>query len=272
MIESKLIKTGYELESVHIVQAPISDVEHRSECDPMIEMCGRKVYPVIVSPMGAVTNEDNYKVWLDHNFICVVPRTVAYTKRLEISTETFASFSLSEAEELINDINDGLMHFICIDIAHGTMKKLYETCRKIKATLGNNVLIMTGNVATPDAYWYYANEGIDFMRACIGTGSRCVVEGTIVEMADGTKEAIENILPGDSVKTTNGNRTVLNTFKKETRSTIVVNNEIECTAEHKFFVVKKEDSNKINTDTDILQYGFFLEAEKLTDEYLLVQG
>lgn len=173
MRESKLTRTGYELESVHIVQTPISDIEHRAECDPLIEMCGRKVYPVIVSPMGAVTDENNYKVWLEHGFICCVPRTVDYAKRIKISDETFASFSLSEAENLADDINDGLMHYVCIDIAHGTMKKLYEVCRKLKAKLGNNIMIMTGNVANPEAYWYYVNEGIDFMRACIGTGSRC---------------------------------------------------------------------------------------------------
>ena len=206
MRESKLTRTGYELESVHIVQTPISDIEHRAECDPMIKMCGRKVYPVIVSPMGAVTDENNYKVWLDHGFICCVPRTVDYNKRLEISKETFASFSLSEAEGLVKDINDGLMHFICVDIAHGTMKKLYEVCRSLKAALGNNVSIMTGNVANPEAYWYYVNEGIDFMRACIGTGSRCTTScnvgvhyptATLIDELRMQKERCDDGLPPD---------------------------------------------------------------------------
>ena len=67
MAESKLTKVGYELESINIVQAPISDIEHRSECDPKIDFYGRKVYPVIVAPMGSVTDENNYKIWLEHN-------------------------------------------------------------------------------------------------------------------------------------------------------------------------------------------------------------
>ena len=33
MVQSKLLKTGYELESVHIVQTPISFIKHRFECD-----------------------------------------------------------------------------------------------------------------------------------------------------------------------------------------------------------------------------------------------
>lgn len=179
MAESKLTKIGYELEDVNIIQAPISYIEHRSECDPMIEMCGRKVYPVIVAPMGAVTDENNYKIWLDNGFICVVPRTVDYEKRIEISKETFASFSLSEAKTLNRDIDDGNTHYICIDIAHGTMFSLYDTCYKLKDKFGEKIVIITGNVAVPESYGYYAGNQIDFMRACIGTGSRCITTSNV---------------------------------------------------------------------------------------------
>lgn len=170
---SKLTKHGYELESISIIQAKVSDIEHRDECDPMIEMCGRKVYPVIVAPMGAVTDENNYKIWLDNGFICVVPRTVDFNKRIEISKETFSSFSLSEAESLDEYLDDGEKHYVCVDIAHGTMLKLYRICSHLSEKFGENIVIMTGNVANPNAYTYYADYGIDFMRACIGSGSRC---------------------------------------------------------------------------------------------------
>lgn len=181
MAESKLTKVGYELEDVNIIQAPISFIEHRSECDPMIEMCGRKVYPVIVAPMGAVTDENNYKTWLENGFICVVPRTVDYDKRIKISKETFASFSLSEAEELWEKktLEDGAVHYICIDIAHGTMQALYQICHRLTESLHDNVVVMTGNVAVPEAYDYYSNNRIDFMRACIGTGSRCITTSNV---------------------------------------------------------------------------------------------
>ena len=173
MLESKLTRTGYELESVNIVQAPISNIKHRSECDPMVEIGGKKVYPVIVAPMGSVTDEKNYKVWLEHGFMCCVPRTVDYRTRIEISKETFASFSLTESEQLINDLADGELHFVCIDIAHGTMSSLYDICRSLKSKFGGKLVLMTGNVAVPEAFSFYADCGIDFMRACVGTGSRC---------------------------------------------------------------------------------------------------
>ena len=174
MPTSKLKKIGYELESVQIVQAPISKIRHRSECDPRISLCGRRVYPVIVAPMGSVTDEHNYKTWLEHGFICVVPRTVDFDKRLEISKETFASFSLYEAETLVHRLlPDNEKRYICIDIAHGTMEALYNVCSELKAIHGNNIVIMTGNVAVPEAYQFYANNGIKYMRTTIGSGSRC---------------------------------------------------------------------------------------------------
>lgn len=178
-ISGKLRKTGYELSDINIVQAPVSYIEHRSECDTMIEMCGRKVHPVIVAPMAAVTDENNYKVWLDNNFICVVPRTVDFEKRLEICKETFCSFSLDEAQSIYleSKIVDLFINkekfYVCVDIAQGTMNRLYEICKKLKFVYGNNIEIMTGNVATPEAYDYYADAGIDYMRLSIGTGSRC---------------------------------------------------------------------------------------------------
>ena len=172
MAQSKLMKTGYELESVHIVQSPRSMIAHRSECNPFINICGREVYPVIVSPMGAVTDENNYKVWLDHKFICVVPRTVAFEKRLEICKETFASFSLLEAEKLF-DLPVGPKRYVCIDIAHGTMDRLYQVCQMLRQAFDDTIVIMTGNVANPEAYDWYDNSGIDFMRIGVGTGSRC---------------------------------------------------------------------------------------------------
>jgi len=174
---SKLKKVGYELCDVNIIQSEISYINHRSECDTMIEMCGRKVHPVIVAPMAAVTNADNYKVWLDNNFVCVVPRTVPFEKRLEICTETFCSFSLDEAEELVLKnryckMFEGKIFYVCIDIAQGTMKRMYDVCKKLK-WVHEGIVTMAGNVATPLAYRYYIESKIDYIRLQIGSGSRC---------------------------------------------------------------------------------------------------
>ena len=182
MTLSKLRKVGYELSDVNIVQADISFINHRAECNPYIKFpnMDNDFYPVIVSPMGAVTNEHNYKTWLNEKFMCVVPRTVDVEKRLEIMYEAFASFSLSEAEDILRfvDLKDRTA-YVCIDIAHGTMNRLYEVCKDLKQHYGQQMIIMTGNVANPKAYIYYANAGIDYLRACIGTGSRCTTSANV---------------------------------------------------------------------------------------------
>lgn len=275
-ISGKLRKTGYELSDINIVQAPVSYIEHRSECDTMIEMCGRKVHPVIVAPMAAVTDENNYKVWLDNNFICVVPRTVDFEKRLEICKETFCSFSLDEAESFYtNDLfvkfKDLSKFYVCVDIAQGTMNRLYEICKKLKILYGDKIEIMTGNVATPEAYDYYADAGIDYMRLSIGTGSRCVCSGTQILMADGTTLSIEDVDVGDFVKTIDGNKKVLKTFSKSTKETIVINGDIETTPEHKFLVIKKTDAENCDCEEKIKEKAFYLEAKFITSEYLLVK-
>ena len=179
---SKLRKVGYELDVVNVVQAPISYIDHRAECNPYFRFEGldKDFYPVVVSPMGAVTDEYNYKTWLNEKFMCVVPRTVDVKKRLEIMYEAFASFSLNEAEDiLINCEHNDKMKYVCIDLAQGTMNRLYEICKKLKNTFGDKMIIMTGNAATPKAYIYYADAGIDYMRVCVGTGSRCTTSANV---------------------------------------------------------------------------------------------
>ena len=182
MTLSKLRKVGYELSDVNIVQADISFINHRAECNPYVKFpnMDNDFYPVIVSPMGAVTNEHNYKTWLNEKFMCVVPRTVDIERRLEIMYEAFASFSLNEAEDVLRFVDLGdKTAYVCIDIAHGTMNRLYEVCKYLKHHYKQQMIIMTGNVANPNAYIYYADAGIDYLRACIGTGSRCTTSANV---------------------------------------------------------------------------------------------
>lgn len=181
---SKLTKIGYELCDVSVVQAPISYLNHRSEPNPYIEICNRDVYPIFVAPMSSVTDQHNYKVWIENGLTPVVPRSVqksdsnpngiTFEERMKIAEETFVSVSLSEANDILS-FNKPNYHklYICIDIAHGTLSDLYDVCDKIYDKFGDEIEIMTGNVATPLAYREYADHHISWMRVSIGSGSRC---------------------------------------------------------------------------------------------------
>lgn len=176
----KLNKIGYSLKDVTVVQAPIGNYLHRADVNTYTIICEREVYPVFVSPMGSVTDENNYPKWIENKLTPVVPRSVkqniSFEKRMKIAEETFVSFSLQEAEEqlLKTEIKpEQKKIYICIDIANGNLQNLYHTCKKLKKIFKNKIEIMTGNVATPKIYKYYADNGIDWMRVGIGLGSRC---------------------------------------------------------------------------------------------------
>ena len=200
----KLKTVGYELRDVAVMQAPVSFCNHRSDVNPFINVCDREVYPIFVSPMASVTDQNNYKTWIENKLTPVVPRSVqksennpdglTFEERMELAKETFVSVSLKEAQnELLNYLLNQVQytgenlgtgkyfdkHYICIDIAHGTLSELYDICKKIKSTYGDIVEIMTGNVANPAAYSFYADAGIDWMRATIGSGSRCTSSANV---------------------------------------------------------------------------------------------
>ena len=196
----KLNKTTYYLKDVAVVQSPISYGLHRAGVNPFITTCGRKTLPIFVAPMASVTDENNYKIWIENKVTPVVPRSVMVRlnikQRLEIAKTTFVSFSLQEAEMLyeknvFDDFKDKFL-YICIDIAHGTLASLFKICYKIK-TKYDNIVIMSGNIANPDAYINYCRHGIDYVRCSIGSGSRCVCKGTKITMADGSLQNIEDI-------------------------------------------------------------------------------
>lgn len=191
---SKLKTISYELRDVAVVQAPVSFCNHRGEVDPYITVCGREVYPVFVSPMASVTDENNWRVWLENGITPVVPRSVMksdekpngleFPERMEIAKETFLSVSLKEAQvdlvEYLMEHKEEGPFYICIDIAHGTLSELYDICKKLKFEIApGRIILMTGNVANPSAYQFYADAGIDYMRASVGSGSRCTSSANV---------------------------------------------------------------------------------------------
>ena len=188
----------YGLSDVGIVPAPQTGIRHRFECNPYTEICMRKSLPVFVAPMAAVTNEYNYEKWIENEFTPVIPRSVmtrmSFEERFDLSKKTFVSFSLEEAESILNyspsDVNG--KHYICIDIANGHMKALHELCEKLYNKFGSFIETMTGNIANPDVYPYLVKSHVNWIRVNIGTGSRCTTTNT-TGIAYGTASLIDEL-------------------------------------------------------------------------------
>lgn len=249
-----------------LVPSVVSNIEHRSECSPYLD---NGMLPLFTAPMSSVIDDKNWELFKNNKINTIIPRNINWETRLDLSDKTFIAVSLTEFERLIEFYHPIQTIYICVDIANGHMKKLLDLCQQAKEKFGDKIQIMAGNIANPDTYYEYAKAGIDYVRCGIGGGSCCFVAGTKVTMANGTKKNIEDVDVGEQVKTVSGSQKVISTFKKHTNSTIIINNKVECTPDHKFLVINKKDKDKVN-ENNLSEYSFYVEAKNLTSDYLLV--
>jgi hypothetical protein len=185
----------------------------------------------------------------------------------------FVSFSLSEIQQQFIDKDytdyNGQFH-ILIDIANGNMKKMFNLVKQLKEKY-EDVVIMAGNIANSETYREYCKAGIDYCRVGIGGGSGCFIDGTLVTMHDFSKKPIEEIELGDQVYTKNGIFPVIGKSRLKCNSTILINNEIECTSDHEFYVINKSDLPNINEE-NYQQFAYWVEAKHLNkDSHLLIK-
>ena len=268
-------KIGYSYNDLTIIPSIISNVSSRSECNPFIK---DNILPIFTAPMASIVNEDNLDIFLKNGIIPIIPRNIDIERRKYlINEQRWVALSLKEFEDLfITNAQDrqddsNIHYFICVDIANGHMKSLYNKCIKAKQLADKNnyeLTIMTGNIANPETYDWICRlnrehgKTIDYIRVGIGGGSGCFIDGTKVKTINGEKN-IEDIKKGDKVLTIdNTYQKVLSTTRFKSNELLKINNEITCTKNHKFFVINKSDKNIVN-ENNLQKYGYWIEANKL---------
>lgn len=166
------------LSDVMIVPSVISDIEHRSECNPYTE---NGTLPLFASPMDSVVSLSNMDLFIENGIIPILPRTETIENRLSIIKDgKWAAFSLDEfihffAEgkiEIPNSVDNKLN--VLIDVANGHMAKIYKNVKKAKEIYGNFICIMVGNIANPETFRVAVDAGVDYVRCSIGTGFCCI--------------------------------------------------------------------------------------------------
>ena len=179
----------YTYNDIGIVPAIMSQIEHRSECNPFLvdEKDGSQLLPIFTAPMDSVVGIENYELYKTNHICPILPRTVNIETRLEYARDgKWAAFSLKEFETffcggdaaiLMN--NMGSKCKVVIDTANGHMQKIYNLVRKSKKAYGRNIIIMTGNIANPQTYMMAALCGIDYIRLSIGTGMGCITSSNV---------------------------------------------------------------------------------------------
>jgi hypothetical protein len=157
---------------------------------------------------------------------------------------------------------------ILLDVAHGHHINVKNALLKIKSSYPI-IEVIAGNVCTRQGTRDLCEWGADGIRCNVGNG--CFTPYMKVKTDRGLKN-IKDIKVGDVVFSHTGEKNeVLFTHEFDRDEEIIEINGIECTKNHEFYVINKNDCEKIQTDEDIKKYSTWVEAEYLTDEWLLVE-
>lgn len=129
--------------------------------------------PIFTSPMECVVNRFNAKVFTNHGVRPVLPLSDPISDRLELCQWIFCSFSMKEVLEhfLRVKVESQNQFHINLDVGNGHDQNLIKLACDLKRLYQDQVIIMAGNIAHPEAYELYRGAGIDFMRVGISSGS-----------------------------------------------------------------------------------------------------
>lgn len=259
-----------------------SNLAHRCQADTSVMFLGKKFnLPVVPANMEDVISFENAK-WLAengyfyimHRFKEVTPKFVDYAIYHKLPIISISVGVDDYSRVLIDMITHKRMmekiDFITIDVAHAHHENVKSMVNHIRRQRDSeHPKIIAGNVATLEGYKYLYDIGVDAVK--IGIGQGCFVPDTLVYTDVGLRK-IQDISIGDKVLShKNTFEEVTSTFsEKRDEEIIKINGKIECTKNHKFYVVNKKYENLVTKD-NIDKYAKWIEAENLTDEYFLIE-
>lgn len=164
-------KQLYSLKDVAIMPAAISEIIHRSECNPYY---ADGKLPIFTAPMPCVVDSATYGKFEKNGINAILPRTENIGFRLSICDKQWCAFSLNEFEKyFIEETVDEGNLYILIDIANGNMKRLYVASKTAKEYYGDRLKLMVGNVANPETFKKFCEIGVDYVRCSVGSGQAC---------------------------------------------------------------------------------------------------
>lgn len=158
---------------------------------------------------------------------------------------------------------------IMIDSPNGYIPSLIKRIEDIHNYCVNSFII-AGNVVDSSGAVEILRAGAKCVKVGIGNGS-CFVGRTLIKTENGIKQ-IKDISLGEKVLTHTGEfKKVINKFEFSDREQLIKINDIECTPDHKFFVIDKIYASEINDD-NYLKYGKWVEAKDIDiGKHLLIE-
>ena len=164
----------FSYNDIAIIPAPLSTVEHRSDCNPFLN---DGMLPIFTAPMSTVVNTENFDLFEHYKVNAILPRSIDFKTRKKYALNgKWAAFSLQEfIDTFTNKMDTTTAPKVLIDVANGHMKKLYDSVLTAKTNWGkDNIIIMIGNIANPLTYKEVVGCGADYVRCSIGSGMGCI--------------------------------------------------------------------------------------------------
>jgi GMP reductase len=157
-------------------------VDSRSECDPSVELGGRRFkLPAVPANMKTVIDEPIARMLAANGYFYVMHRfdldSVAFAKAMReaglyVSISTGVKPSDDAVIETLAATGVGA-DFVTIDIAHGHAESVRRTIEHIKQKLPQ-AFVIAGNVGTPEAVIDLENWGADATKVGVGPGKVCI--------------------------------------------------------------------------------------------------
>lgn len=189
-----------------------SEIKTRKDIDISSGILGLKT-PIISANMDTITEENMAIAMHNSGGIGIIHRFLSDIRLKQIISRVclagatpIVSIGIGDDSHTVLEmaIKKSINHF-CIDIAHGHHSGALEMIKSIRALTKlskSKVIIIAGNVSTPDGAYYLAQAGADIIK--VGQGPGCFAAGTRILMSNGTYKNIESIVVGDRVINKNG--------------------------------------------------------------------
>jgi IMP dehydrogenase len=160
-----------------------SDIESRSQVSLQSSLDKNLTFdtPIIASPMDTVSGLDMALALSKLGGVAVIHRyndiaTQADIVRAVKNAGERVGAAVGTTADYMNRVSalvQAGVDFICIDVAHGHHKMVYDAIKSIREVYGSGLHIMAGNVATAEAFEALQAWGADSIRVGIGGGSIC---------------------------------------------------------------------------------------------------
>jgi len=265
-----------------------SSLVSRSNADVSVEFLGRKFgLPIIPANMLDVIDENIASYLSANDYFYIMHRFGPEPENGIISQKFIPTFVKTANEnnwKLISisiGVSSGSIYtlksikengyridFITVDVAHADNENVKDVIEYVKTNFPDTKLIV-GNVATSEGCEYLIKLGVDAVK--IGIGGGCFIPNSQIKTNIGVKN-IQDIKIGEKVLTHNGEyKQVNNIFEFDRNEELItINNTITCTKNHEFYVIHKNDAQKVN-ETNLHEYAKWIKANNLTDEYFLIE-